>query len=77
MLRSCRSFFKDITLILHDCAFLRNLSGEIQRISPAGYRPFPFLPQWNPPKAFLLYGIETSYTTKNPGTFSRTGIFIR
>ncbi|MBD9153949.1 MAG: hypothetical protein EGP94_02415 [Lachnospiraceae bacterium] len=77
MLRSCRSFFKDITLILHDCAFLRNLSGEIQRISPAGYRPFPFRPQWDSPKAFLLYGIETSYTTKNPGTFSRTGIFIR
>lgn len=32
------------------------------------------------PKRFYcmeLYGIETSYTTKNPGTFSRTGIFIR
>ena len=38
---------------------------------------FPFLPQWDPPKAFLLYKIEASFTTKNPGTFSRTGIFIR
>ena len=32
------------------------------------------------PKHFYcmeLYRIETSFTTKNPGTFSRTGIFVR